>query len=105
MSRLIIIIVVFINFLYSQNRIYFIKLGSFKQLPVLERTISRMPENLRSHITVVKSNGWFIAFAYKTTKRLSYLEVKRNFSWPYRNITFYWIGLIIIITFLKQEIF
>jgi hypothetical protein len=30
-----------------------------------------MPPNLRSHITIVKSNGWFIPFAYNTTKKYS----------------------------------
>ncbi|NEW60942.1 hypothetical protein GSY74_06560 [Sulfurovum sp. bin170] len=56
MFRFILLLLVLMNILYAQNR-YFIKLGSFKQFPVLEKTINSMPENLRSHITVVKSNG------------------------------------------------
>ncbi|SFV56069.1 hypothetical protein MNB_SV-12-667 [hydrothermal vent metagenome] len=71
MFRYILPLLVLINIAYAQDKRYFIKLGSFKHFPVLEKTINRMPEYLRSHITIVKSNGWFIPFAYNTTKRYS----------------------------------
>ncbi len=69
MFRFILLLLIFINISYAQNRRYFIKLGSFKQFPVLEKTINHMPQNLRSHITIVKSNGWFIPFAYTTKNK------------------------------------
>jgi hypothetical protein len=68
--RFILLLSVLLNISYAGNR-YFIKLGSFRQFSVLEKTINRMPQNLRSHITIVKSNGWFIPFAYNTTKKYS----------------------------------
>jgi hypothetical protein len=71
MFRFILFLLLLINISYAQGRQYFIKLGSFKKLHVLERTINRMPKSLRSHITIVKSNGWFIPFAYRTTNKRS----------------------------------
>lgn len=67
MFKFILLLLVLVNISYAQR--YFIKLGSFKQFSVLEKTINRMPQDLRSHITIVKSNGWFISFAYNTTKK------------------------------------
>ncbi len=59
---------ILINILYAQ-KLYYIQLGSFRQLTVLERTINRLPYKMRSHIIIVYShNGWFIPFAYHTSK-------------------------------------
>jgi len=69
MLKIILFILVFINISYAQNRKYYIQLGSFKQLPVLEKTIATMPNYLRSHIIIVRSNSWFIPFAYHTPNR------------------------------------
>jgi hypothetical protein len=69
MFRIILLFLILINISYAQNRRYFIKLGSFRQFSVLEKTINKMPQSLRSHITIVKSNGWFIPFAYNTKQK------------------------------------
>jgi hypothetical protein len=69
MLRIILLLLILINISYAQNRRYFIKLGSFRQFQVLEKTINKMPQKLRSHITIVKSNGWFIPFAYNTKQK------------------------------------
>ena len=71
MFRFILLLLILLNFSYAENQRYFIKLGSFRHFPILEKTINRMPPSLRSHITIVKSNGWFIPFAYNTTNRYS----------------------------------
>jgi len=65
--RIILFISIFINIIYA-NSLYYIQFGSFRQLPVLERSINRMPYEMRSHVVVVRSNGWFIPFAYRTAK-------------------------------------
>ncbi len=67
MIRIILFLSISVNIIYA-NRLYYIQFGSFRQLPVLERSINRMPYNLRSHVIVVRSNGWFIPFAYHTAK-------------------------------------
>ena len=67
MIRIILSISIFINIIYA-NRLYYIQFGSFRQLPVLERSINRLPYKMRSHVIVVKSNGWYIPFAYHTRK-------------------------------------
>ncbi len=67
MIRIILFLSIFINIIYA-NRLYYIQFGSFRQLPVLERSINRLPYKMRSHVIVVRSNGWFIPFAYHTTK-------------------------------------
>ncbi len=87
MIRLILLILVFINTSYADSKKYYIQLGSFRQLSVLEQTINRMPSNLRSHIVVINSNGWYIPFAYHTTKRYALIQklpsYKRYFSDAY----------------------
>jgi hypothetical protein len=65
--RIILFFSVFINILYA-DRLYYIQFGSFRQLAVLESSIKKLPPNMRSHVVVVNSNGWFIPFAYHTRK-------------------------------------
>jgi hypothetical protein len=72
--RIILYILIFVNIIYA-DRLYYIKFGSFRQWTVLERSINRLPYKMRSHVIVVKSRGWFIPFAYHTTK-LQALRVK-----------------------------
>ena len=67
MKRILLFILILINILYAQ-KLYYIQLGSFKQLKVLERTINRLPHSMRSHIVIVYSHGWFVPFAYHTSK-------------------------------------
>ncbi len=64
MIRYIVSIFFLINISYADNKQYFIKLGSFKQLKGLEKSINKMPNSLRSHVVVVRSNGWYVPFAY-----------------------------------------
>lgn len=64
MIRLILSMLLFINISYASAERYFIKLGSFKNLNGLEHSINRLPNNLRSHVVIVHSNGWYIPFAY-----------------------------------------
>ncbi len=56
---------------WGEAQRYFIRLGSFKQLPVLQNSIHRLPPDLREHVVIVRSHGWFIPFAYNTPRRAS----------------------------------
>ncbi len=67
LKKIILFILILVNIIYAQ-KLYYIQLGSFKQLTVLERTIHRLPYEMRSHVVVVYSHGWFIPFAYHTSK-------------------------------------
>jgi len=67
-KQIIILILLIINIGYANNKKYFIQLGSFKQLNVLQNTINRLPPQLRSHIVIINSNNWYVPFAYYTTK-------------------------------------
>lgn len=69
MIRIIVTLLIFINILYANSERYYIQLGSFKQLKVLETTIDTLPYELRSHIIVVQSNGWYVPFAYYTPQK------------------------------------
>jgi len=70
MVRIILSILIFINISYANAKKYYIKLGSFRHLNVLEHTINRLPQSLRSHIVVIhRPDGWYIPFAYHTTKK------------------------------------
>lgn len=76
MIRLMISLLILINMLYANSERYYIQLGSFQQLKVLETNIDSLPAGLRSHIIVVRSNGWYIPFAYYTPqKNLLYSKV------------------------------
>ena len=63
--------VLIINISYANAERYFIKLGSFKNLHGLERSIERLPLNLRSHIVIVRTNSWYIPFAYYVSNKRS----------------------------------
>ena len=71
MIRLILSMLLFINISYANSERYFIKLGSFKNLQGLERNIERLPNNLRSHIVIVRANSWYIPFAYYVSNKRS----------------------------------
>lgn len=77
MLRLILGLAVMFQVAYAKDK-YFIQLGSFKQLKVLEKSIARLPQRLRSHVVVVRSNSWYIPFAYYTnSKNVLYAEVPK----------------------------
>jgi len=57
------------NFTYANSEKYFIQFGSFKNLKGLERNIERLPSSLRSHVVIVRSNSWYIPFAYYTSNK------------------------------------
>ncbi len=71
MIRILLVISLLISSSWGQAQRYFIRLGSFKQLKVLERSIHRLPSDLRSHVIIAQSNGWYIPFAYNTPRRSS----------------------------------
>jgi hypothetical protein len=63
---------------------YFIKFGSFKNLQGLERSVAQLPQDLRSHVVIVRKNSWYVPFAYFTSnKQALYSKLrlyKRYFS-------------------------
>ncbi len=76
MIRYIVSILLLMSIAYADGEQYFIKLGSFKQLQGLEKSINKMPNSLRSHVVVVRSNGWYVPFAYYgSTKRPLYSKL------------------------------
>jgi len=50
------------------QKFYYIKLGSFKNWIVLEKSIDGLPSDMRSHIVVLELNGWLVPYAYYTRK-------------------------------------
>jgi len=78
MIRFIFSLILLINIAYANGERYFIKLGSFKNLQGLEKSINRMPYKLRSHVVIVDSNSWYIPFAYYVkNKSILYPHVKK----------------------------
>lgn len=69
MIRFLLFMLIFMGVAHAQNQYYFIKLGSFKQLKGLERSINRLPQPLREQVVVVESNHWFIPFAYHSPNK------------------------------------
>ncbi len=67
MKRIVLFILILVNIIYAQ-KLYYIQLGSFRHLSILERTINRLPYKMRSHVIIVYLHGWFIPFAYHTSK-------------------------------------
>jgi len=75
MIRIILFIFIFINISHANTKKYYIKLGSFRHLNVLEHTINRLPQSLRSHIVIIyRPDGWYIPFAYHTTKKYALIK-------------------------------
>jgi len=78
MIRLIVLFLFFFNMAHASSERYYIQLGSFKNLRGLEKSINHLPQKLRSHVVIVRSNGWFIPFAYYVpNKRVLYGHVSR----------------------------
>ena len=71
MIRIPLVILLFITLSYANAERYFIKLGSFKNLNGLERSIQRLPYNLRSHVVIVRKSSWYIPFAYYVSNKRS----------------------------------
>jgi len=105
--RFILLALIFINISYANSKKYYIQLGSFRQLPVLEKTISRLPNSLRSHIVIINSNGWYIPFAYHTTKRYALMQklpnYKRYFPDAYINSSSYILNHQIVRNYTKNN--
>jgi len=80
MIRILLSTLLFINISYANAEHYFIKLGSFKNLNGLERNIERLPNNLRSHITIIKRNSWYIPFAYYVSNKNSLYKYLPKFK-------------------------
>ena len=78
MIRFIILFLFFFNIVHASSERYYIQLGSFKNLRGLEKSINHLPKKLRSHVVIVRSNGWFIPFAYYVpNKRVLYGHVSK----------------------------
>ena len=71
MIRILFVILLLITLSYANTERYFIKLGSFKNLNGLERSIQRLPYHLRSHVIIVRKNSWYIPFAYYVSNKRS----------------------------------
>ena len=69
MIRFLLLISLLANFTYANSEKYFIQFGSFKDLKGLERHIEKMPSSLRSHVVIVRSNSWYVPFAYYTSHK------------------------------------
>ncbi len=69
MIRFLLLISLVVNFSYAGSEKYFIQFGSFKDLKGLEQHIAKLPSNLRSHVVIVRSNAWYIPFAYYTSNK------------------------------------
>ncbi|MBD3794254.1 MAG: hypothetical protein IE889_08925 [Campylobacterales bacterium] len=69
MIRILFIVSIFLGVVQAEAKRYFIQLGSFQRLSVLDNTINNLPVSLRSHIVVVRSNQWYIPFAYHSPDR------------------------------------
>jgi len=65
--KVILIFLIFNISIFAQ-KFYYIKLGSFRHWSVLEKSINRLPPDMRSHVVVVEANGWLIPYAYYTSK-------------------------------------
>ncbi len=77
MIRVLFVILLMVNISYAGEARYFIKFGSFKNLQVVEKSIAKMPKSLRSHVSIVRSKGWYIPFAYyKKSKKGLYKKVR-----------------------------
>jgi len=76
MIRFLIIMLITLNFAQASSEKYFIQFGSFKNLKGLEESILKLPNSLRTHVVIVRSNGWYIPFAYYTpNKTLLYPKI------------------------------
>ena len=69
MLRLFIIITILFSFVEASGQKYFIKFGSFKNIAGLKKNVRKLPTSLRSHVIIVRKNGWYIPFAYYTTNK------------------------------------
>ena len=69
MIRFLLLLTLLLQLTYANSEKYFIQFGSFKNLKGLEKSIDRLPSSLRSHVVIVRSNSWYIPFAYYTSNR------------------------------------
>lgn len=68
MLRWVLGLLLMIQVLQAETK-YFIQFGSFKNLKGLEKSIANLPSGLRSHVVIVRSNSWYIPFAYYTSNK------------------------------------
>jgi len=69
MIRFLLIVSILFTVSYASAEKYFIQFGSFKNLKGLEKNINKLPSSLRSHVMIVRSNGWYLPFAYYTSNK------------------------------------
>ncbi|CAA6798542.1 MAG: Unknown protein [uncultured Sulfurovum sp.] len=69
MIRFLLLLTLLLQLTYANSEKYFIQFGSFKNLKGLEKSIDQLPSSLRSHVVIVRSNSWYIPFAYYTSNR------------------------------------
>ncbi|CAA6801901.1 MAG: Unknown protein [uncultured Sulfurovum sp.] len=69
MIRLLVLLTLLLHVTHASSKKYFIQFGSFKNLKGLERSIAQLPSALRSHVVIVRSNSWYIPFAYYTSNK------------------------------------
>lgn len=69
MIRFLVLFTLLLQLTYANSEKYFIQFGSFKNLKGLEKNIDRLPSSLRSHVVIVRSNAWYIPFAYYTSNK------------------------------------
>jgi len=80
MVRILVIMLLLLNISYAGGKKYFIKFGSFKNLQGLEKSVGKLPGSLRSHVTIVRSNGWYIPFAYYTANKSALYSKVRKYK-------------------------
>ncbi|CAA6806782.1 MAG: Unknown protein [uncultured Sulfurovum sp.] len=69
MIRLLVLLMFLLHLSHASSKKYFIQFGSFKNLKGLEQSIEQLPSALRSHVVIVRSNSWYIPFAYYTSNK------------------------------------
>ena len=71
MIRFLVIVSILFTLSYANSEKHFIKFGSFKNIYGLEKSISKLPSSLRSHVIIFHANGWYIPIAYATKNKNS----------------------------------
>ena len=69
MIRFLVIVSILFTMSYANSEKHFIKFGSFKNIYGLEKSISKLPNSLRSHVIIFHANGWYIPIAYATKNK------------------------------------
>jgi len=107
MIKFILSLLFMFNIAYANGERYFIKLGSFKNLQGLEKSINRLPYSLRSHLKIIRSHGWFIPLAYNVRNRRNLYrplsKFKRYFPDAHINHTSYLLREPVVKSYVKRR--